>query len=95
VALRQLQLHALLLCDVVHNDQHCRLARDGVLQQDHMAKDGARALFNLCKEGVVTDAMMHRRHDQLQLWRAAVIASSDVDKWRLQDVSNDGDAEMQ
>jgi len=33
MALRQLQLHALLLCDVVHNNQHCRLARDGVLQQ--------------------------------------------------------------
>ncbi len=35
MALRQLQLHALLLCDVVHNDQHCRLACDGVLQQHH------------------------------------------------------------
>jgi hypothetical protein len=37
MALRQLQLHALLLCDVVHNHQHGRLARDGVLQQHHMA----------------------------------------------------------
>jgi len=58
MALRQLQLHALLLCDIVHNDQHCRLACDGVLQQHHMAMDGARTMLTLCKE-----VCGHRRRD--------------------------------
>ena len=92
MALRQLQLHALLLCDVVHNDHHRRLARDGVLQQQHMMgwRTGA---VDMCKENVVTDPMMHGRHDQLHMWQAAVMASSGVDKRRLQLFSND--AELQ